>query len=163
MPQLDPTWFASQLFWLALSFIVLYFVLARLMLPRIQNVLEARETTVSSDLKTAQGLTAQANHAKQDYERTLADARARAQQLFDESLLAQKDRTDAATKSMDVQVANMLANANKRISIKKQELMQALVPATTELAGLVVERLTKEALAHEALQAAVDDVMKARG
>jgi F-type H+-transporting ATPase subunit b len=163
MPQLDPTWFASQLFWLVMSFIALYFILARLILPRLQNVFEARQETLSSDLGNAETMTHQANHARQDYERALAEARGKAQQLLSDAMLTHKSKAEAAAKSMDAQVADMLEKAEKRIAAKKDDLMQALVPTSTELASLVVEKLTREALAQETVQSITSNVIKARG
>ena len=78
MPQLDPTWFASQVFWLVLTFAALYFVVSRMALPQLQDIVARRKQTVASDLERAQNLQAQAEKARQDYERTLADARSRA-------------------------------------------------------------------------------------
>ena len=60
MPQLDPTWFASQLFWLAITFAVLYTVLARAVLPPLQNIVARREGTIEGDIASAEALKEQA-------------------------------------------------------------------------------------------------------
>lgn len=143
MPQLDPTWFASQLFWLALSFALLYFLMSRLALPPLQEVLTRRKETISGDIEQAQSMKLQADHARQDYERTTLAAQEKAQQLMNDALAASKASAEAASKEVDKQVAAKLSEAAKKISAKKQELIDALAPASAELAGLVVKQLTQ--------------------
>jgi F-type H+-transporting ATPase subunit b len=142
MPQLDPTWFASQIFWLAISFIALYLVLARHMLPPLQGMLARREETVASDLETAKNMTRQAEQAKVHYERALSEARGKAQELFAEALAEQKASADKAAAAMDKQIAAKVSEAEKTITAKKTALLDALVPMCSELASMIVEKLS---------------------
>lgn len=158
MPQLDPTWFASQLFWLAISFVMLYALLSCVILPRLQGVLHTRGQTLSSDLNAAKQMAAEADEAKQVYERALADARARAQQMQNDVALAYKEKSDTSAKAMEAKVADMLTTAERRIHAKKQELMQSLIPASAEIASLVIGKLTNQSPSHEAIHAAVSSV-----
>ncbi len=145
MPQLDPTWFASQLFWLAVTFLTLYIVLARIILPPLMGIMTQRKETVEGDLATAQTLKSQAEEAKELYERTLAEARARSQQLLMDAMQEQKTRSEQANKELDSQIAKKLSDAESRITAKKQELLTALKPAATELAQVIVDKLVQHA------------------
>ena len=51
MPQLDPTWFASQLFWLAITFVTLYVVLSRFVLPPLLEIIARRAQTAQDDMR----------------------------------------------------------------------------------------------------------------
>ena len=144
MPQLDPTWFVSQLFWLVVTFVMLYQVLSRWALPRMQSVLELRKESLASDLDNAARLTKESDQVKQDYEQALIEARARAQQLFAEASAAHKAKSAASEKEMDGQITAMLSEAKRSIEAKKRELMEALVPAGKELADMIVDKLAKE-------------------
>jgi len=160
MPQLDPTWFASQLFWLAVSFTVLYFILSRLILPPLQEVIARREQTQGQDIETAQALKFQADHAKQEYEATMAASREKAQGLLAEAVATQKAKAEAAGREMDAQIAKKLDEASKKIAVKKQELTQSLVPTAVELAGMVVEKLTQQKPAQARIEALVAGLSK---
>ena len=81
MPQLDPAFFAPQLFWLAVSFIVLYVLMSRLAMPQIAGVLKQREDKIQGDLETAQRLKDETKSVIAAYEKALADARGEAQAL----------------------------------------------------------------------------------
>ncbi len=79
MPQLDPLVFVPQLVWLAISFVILYLLLARLALPRIGDAIEARQDRIAHDLDTAATLKSEAEAVLRAYERTMAEARSEAQ------------------------------------------------------------------------------------
>ena len=71
MPQLDPTSFSSQLFWLTVSFVALYMLLARFLLPRVKSLLEMRAKTIESDIEQAERLKSEAERASEQYEKAL--------------------------------------------------------------------------------------------
>lgn len=148
MPQLDPTWFASQIFWLAITFLTLFFILSRIILPPLMGIMTQRRETVEGDLMTAQTMKAQAEEAKELYERTLAEARARSQQLLNDAMQEQKARGEQASKELETQVSKKLSDAEARIQAKKNELMAALTPAASELAQLIVTKLVENAPAN---------------
>ena len=56
MPQLDPTYWASQAFWLILTFTSLYFVLSKLFIPKIKDIIDDRESKIKNDLDEAHKL-----------------------------------------------------------------------------------------------------------
>jgi len=100
-PPFDPTYFASQLFWLAISFAVLYFLLSRWLLPRIGSAIEERKDRIADDLDAAAGLKAQADDAVKAYEKSLADARAKAQAVGAEARAEAEREAAAETASMN--------------------------------------------------------------
>lgn len=162
MPQLDPTWFASQLFWLAVTFVMFYVVLSRFVLPPLMGIIAQREQTVEGDLSKAQSLKSQAEQARQDYERTLAEARERAQALMNETIASHKAKTELANKEMDRQIELKLADASRRIAAKKEEMITALTPTTGELTAMIVEKLTSRAPSHDQVDRIINDIAKGR-
>ena len=162
MPQLDPTWFASQLFWLAITFVALYFVLSRFVLPPLQEVIGRRASTVEGDISQAESLKAPAEHARADYERALNDARTRAQAVMNEATESYKTKSEAAGKEMDRQIELKLTNATQRITAKKEEMMQALAPSMNELATLIFEKLTQQTAGSDQEERRVGELHKVR-
>ena len=77
--------FASQLFWLALTFIGLYVLMAKVALPRIAAILENRRRHITDDLAAAENLKQQSSAALAAYEKALADARDRAHAIASET------------------------------------------------------------------------------
>ena len=77
-PPFNRETFASQLFWLAITFALLYLLMARFALPRVGSIIEARRSKIDSDLAAAAQLKTNAEAAMAAYEKALAEARARA-------------------------------------------------------------------------------------
>lgn len=158
MPQLDPTWFASQLFWLVVCFTILYTLLSRLILPPLQGVIMNRKSTIDHDVSKAQQLKSDAELAKQSYEQTLVQSRVQAQDLMNEAAIASKAQAEQSTKTLDAQVAVQLANATKNITEKKQELMANLMPQVSEFSAIIVEKLTNKKPSEEQLKKALGNI-----
>ncbi len=161
MPQLDPTWFVSQLFWLLVSFVLLYTVLARFVLPPLQNIIARREGTIEGDIARAETLKSEAETARQDYERTMVEARERAQQLINDSMATHKAKADLANKDIDRQIASKLAEATTRITSQKKELIASLAPATEEITSLIVEKLTRKNTTKDKIGSVITQLFKA--
>ena len=82
MPQLDISTFTPQLFWLAIWFVILYLLMAKLALPRVNRLIETRRQRREGDLARAAQLKADAEAASAAYQKALAEARAQAQALL---------------------------------------------------------------------------------
>ena len=85
MPQLEVSTFVPQLFWLAITFGLLFLLMAKLGLPRVGGLLEARRKRIDDDLAQAAQLKAEAEAALAAYQQTMAAARAQAQAAVKET------------------------------------------------------------------------------
>ena len=85
MPQLNPEFFVSQLFWLAVTFVFLLIFLWRISLPRISNVLEKRERKINEDLTEAKELQVEAEKIQDKIENQLKQARSDASEMIKKS------------------------------------------------------------------------------
>jgi F-type H+-transporting ATPase subunit b len=105
MPQLDVATFPPQLIWLAITFIVLYVLMATLGLPSIERTLKARRTRIDDDLEKTRQMKAEAEAVISAYERALAEARQQAQLTLKETT----DRLNAEAAQRQRQTAEQLA------------------------------------------------------
>jgi F-type H+-transporting ATPase subunit b len=156
MPQLDPTWFGTQLFWLAVSFVVLYLLLRNIALPKVASVLQAREDKIKGDLDQAQKLKEQAEATLEAYRKALADARTEAQRL-------QREVTDAAAAEAARQqaeiaqrIAAQVTEAERRIAEQRTQAIAGLQTVAVDVAQAAVSRLTGGAVDGQRLAAAVE-------
>ena len=140
-PPFDPQYFAGQIFWLLISFGLLYFLLARVFLPRIGQTLEERSNRIADDLDTASQMQAEAEAASKAYDRSLADARAKAQNV-----------AETTRQSVDAEIAAEIAQADA-VSAKQAGAAEARIRKirTAALANI-------DTIAADVAQAAVEAV-----
>jgi F-type H+-transporting ATPase subunit b len=141
MPQLDFTTFAPQLFWLAVSFVVLYGLMRWLALPRVEQVLAGRREHLAGDLTRAADLKAEAETALAAYQKTLADARAAAQATLRETTEKLAAEAAARQQELSATLAAQVAAAEARIAAMKEQALADVRGIATEVGGAVVEKL----------------------
>jgi F-type H+-transporting ATPase subunit b len=140
-PPFDKQTFPSQLLWLTLTFVALYLLMARIALPRIDSILERRRERISGDLAEAQRLKGLSDAAIASYEKSLAEARARAQALVNDSRQQQAAEAEAARKALDASLNARIAEAESGIAQTKSAAMANVRGIATEAAAAIVERL----------------------
>lgn len=155
LPQLDMAWWPSQLFWLALTFGILYWLMAGRFLPAIGGAIEERRDRIADDLDQASDFKRQAEDAEDAYNKSLADAKAKAQGIaadtrgdVDSEIAEMQAETDTA-------LQDQLEKAEARINTMKQEASAKVDAAAADATRAIVERLIDEAPTDDAVQRAV--------
>ncbi len=160
LPQLDTTTFAGQIFWLLISFAILYFVISRIAAPKISGVISARAGRIKGDIDEAAAAKRASEAAIAAYEKALADARTRALKLGDEirkDVQADADKKNAVAAQ---QLAADALKAEKRIADMRTAAMARIGDVARETAGEIVSKLTGEAANISELDAAVRGALK---
>ncbi|MEK9724081.1 MAG: F0F1 ATP synthase subunit B' [Rhodospirillaceae bacterium] len=163
MPQLDVTTFASQIFWLAVTFIALLLIIWRIGVPKISDALEARQKRIDDNLARAEELKREAEAAMAAYEASLAEVRAEAQTAVHEAhaeLLAESAAREAELAEV---LKKRLAESEASIAAAMDAAIANIRDAAAEVAQSAAERLTGEAPSADDAGAAVDAAIKARG
>ncbi len=141
MPQFDPSSFASQLFWLAVMFVALYWIVAKIAIPRIGEVLDQRARVIQDDLDRATQLKAETDQAIATYEKAMAAARA---QAFDHMRTIQaelKTVADARTAEVSNAVNRQINEAEARIGEAKKKALESIKNVAADTARDVVAKL----------------------
>ncbi len=162
LPQLDFTTYTSQLFWLAITFGLLYVLLARVFLPRLGAVLAERRNTVEGDLNAASALRGEAKDAGAALEAALADARARAHAIVAKEREAMTAEIDAEAQKAEAALEAKLAEADATIAGRRDAAMAKVADVAAEAAGAVVQKLTGAAPDQAALQRALAAASQSR-
>lgn len=159
-PPFDSHTFTSQLVWLAITFVLLYVIMAKVALPRVGGIIAERQKRIDDDLARANSFKTQSDGALAAYEKSLADARNRAQSIAND--MREKQAAEAATagKKLEDQLNAKLVDAEKTIAGTKQAAMTNVHGIATDAAKAIVERLIGKAPADTAIDAAVADVLK---
>jgi F-type H+-transporting ATPase subunit b len=162
MPQLDPEFFGPQLVWLTITFVALYFVLSKLVLPRIGDVLEARQSRIADDLDEAERLRKESEGVLAEYEAALTEAREQAHSLSQETHAKVAADAEKRKSELEGRLAAQAQEANARINEAKSAALTNVRDVSVEAARVAVEHLAGISIADQALQTAVDAQLAAR-
>jgi F-type H+-transporting ATPase subunit b len=144
LPQLNPADFSPQLVWLALTFVVLYFILARVALPRIGEVLEERRDRVQRDLDAAERFKADTDAALAAYDKALSDARQKASTMAKDMHDKLTAETDKERSQVEGTLSSKLSEAESRIAATKAKALSSVNEIAAETASAVVGKLLGE-------------------
>jgi F-type H+-transporting ATPase subunit b len=160
LPQLNATTFPSQIFWLIVSFLTLYWLLSRKALPRVGEILEARQGRIASDLDRAAALRSDAEEALRKHEAVVAEAQANAAQQLKEtqdSLAAEAAKRQA---ELDAELNAKITEAEGRIGAAKDAAMAQIHGVAAEVAKAAVQRLTGLEVAAKEVEETVERVLR---
>jgi F-type H+-transporting ATPase subunit b len=163
MPQLDPTYFPTQLFWLVICFVILYLVMWKIALPRIADVLRERQERVDDDLEKAESLKADAQQVLETYQKTMADGRNEAQSILRTAI--EKISADGAARLTELseRLATETANAEARIAEAQQEALANIRGVAVETAQAAATRLIGREVSSADADSAVGTILAERG
>jgi len=156
MPQLDFATFGPQLIWLVIVFTGLYLVMARVALPRIATVIEERRDRVADDLDQAAQFKQQTDDAIQAYETALAEARAKAHAVAQETRDKLHQETERQRQELDAELAKKIGEAEAKISATKDAALQNVRGIATDVAQSIVAHLLNDEADRSAMERAVD-------
>lgn len=142
MPQLDVNTWPPQLFWLGVTFLVLFFIITKVVIPRTGGVIEGRRNQIDGDLASAQRFKADTDKAVAEYEKWLAEARAKAHGIAQETRNALGAEVEKERGTFDGALDQKIAEAEKTIQATRGRAMASVADLATEIAADIVSRLT---------------------
>lgn len=160
MPQLDFATYPTQLFWLVIAFSVLFILMWKVAIPRVGEVVEAREQKVRADLERAEQLRDEIAETEVEVAKALANARSEAQDIVrkaQDKVLADQAKKQA---KLDAELAERVSEAEARIDAARKEAMASVKDVAQDVAAASIEKLTGQKADDKAVSAAVDGVAK---
>lgn len=142
LPQLHSPDFAPQLFWLVLTFAALYWVMSRIALPRIGEVIEERQDRIQRDLAAAERLKGETEKALAAYEKALGDARANASSIARQTRESLSAEVEKERKAVEDQLAKKLADAEAAINATKAKALANVKDIASDTAVAIVGALS---------------------
>lgn len=163
MPQLDLSTYPPQLVWLAISFVVLYFIMLRVALPRMATVLEERRDRIARDLDEAERSKRETENAIAAYEQALAEARAKAHEIAQANRDKLASELDAERAKVDAAAAEKAGEAEAAIAGAKEAALAELETISGDVAETIVKQLVGGRWTQKKIAEAVAAAAKERG
>ena len=157
-PPFDPSTFGSQLFWLVITFGILYYVMAKIALPRVGSILENRSNRIETDIAEAQRLKDETDAAIAEYEQALAEARKNASEISQGARDKAQAETDQATAKIEAELEKKLADAETKISAIRTIAMGEVDGIASDTAAELVKSIVGGRVTKAELTAALKEV-----
>jgi len=155
MPQLDPTYWASQAFWLILIFTLLYLALSKMFIPKIKESIDDRENKIKDDLDEAQKLKLIAEEKLKEYEITIENSKKEVQKIIFESKNKLNSEIQNKKREIEKEIELEVKSAEREIEDLKKESLASIVAISEEMASKVIEMVSGEQLNQSSVKAAV--------
>ena len=141
MPQLDFTTFIPQLFWLFLSLSFLYFILSRIALPRISDVIEERNDTITDDLDEAKSLSIEAEKVVNELKSKLEDAISSSQKTIIVEIQKNLDKISSKRKKFEETISKEISSSEEKINKGKSEALKEASDLAVDIAEEIINNL----------------------
>ena len=147
--------FASQLFWLAISFGLIFVVVGLGMVPKIQGTVDARDARIAADLATAASARETADRLEAEHRAALDKSRAEAAAVAAEAKAAAAQATEAKVKAADAAAGTRIEEAMRRIAEARSSAEAEVEAVAAEAAAAMVARVAGLTVDQEAARMAV--------
>ena len=158
MPQLNPEFFVSQLFWLLVTFSFLFIFLWRISLPRIGNVLEKRERKISEDLTAAKELQIEAEKIQETIENQLKQARADSSDMIKSSSLSFQEKAQAELNKLDNELDAKIEQSAQAIEKNKNDSVSQIQTQINEITKLTLSKVASFDVSDDEIKQAVNSI-----
>jgi len=163
MPQLDPEFWISQIFWLTLTFTILYIILSKIILPKISTNLELRKSQIQENIEAAEKQREDSETKIKEYESIITKSKIEAKNIF-------KDTREKAIKDinykreiLEKQINEEIKKVEDEIIIFKKTASEKINKIAIDTSSEILQKLIGTEINHSSISAIVDDLSKKNG
>ncbi len=163
MPQLNPEFWVSQIFWLTLTFGFLYVVLSKLILPKISANLELRKSQIQENIEAAEKQREDCETKLREYEEMLLKSRSEAKNIFKETREKTLKDINSKRETLEKQIDEEIKKAEKEINELKKTSPEKINKIAIETSSEILKNLMGTEINNSSISAIVDDLSKKSG
>ena len=163
MPQLNPEFWISQIFWLILTFGTMYVVLSKFILPKISNNLESRKSQILENIEAAEKQREDSEAKLKEYDEVILKSKSEAKTMFNQTREKALKDIMAKKEVLDQQIDNEIAEAEKEIDALRKNAPDKINKIAIETSSELLEKLIGSGVNNSSISAIVDDLSKRNG
>ena len=163
MPQLNPEFWISQIFWLTLTFGILYVVLSKLILPKISANLESRKSRIQENIEAAERQREDSENKIKEFEDIIAKSKIEAKNIFKETKERAVKEINAKKEKLEKQLDEEIKKAEKEIGLLKKSAPEKINKIAIETSSEILKKLIGADVNNSSISAIVDDLSKRGG
>jgi len=160
MPQLNPEFWLSQIFWLTITFGILYIVLAKLILPKISGNLEMRKAQILDNIETAEKQKIESENKIKEYETLILNSKNQARNYFNDARKKIQQDINKKREKLENEINEEINNAEKEIIDLKNKAPEKINKIAMETSADLIKHLIGEEINNSSISAIVEDLAK---
>jgi F-type H+-transporting ATPase subunit b len=163
MPQLNPEFWISQIFWLLLTFGILYIVLSKLILPKISNNLESRKSQILENIEAAEKQREDSETKLKEYKKIISKSKVEAKNIFNQAREKALKDINAKRKVLDKQIDDEINKAEQEIQVLHKSAPDKINKIAIETSSELIQKFIGTEVNNSSISAIVDDLSKKNG
>ena len=163
MPQLNPEFWISQIFWLTLTFGVLYIILSKLILPKISANLELRKSQIQENIEAAEKQRESSESKIKEYDSIILKSKLEAKNIFKEAREKTLKNINSKKETLDKQIDEEIKKAEQEIKALREGAAEKINKIAIETSSELVKKLVGTEVNNSSISAIVDDLSKKNG
>ena len=163
MPQLNPEFWISQIFWLILTFGVLYILLSKLILPKISNNLESRKSQILENIEAAEKQREDSEAKLQEYEKVISKSKLEAKNIFNQAREKALKDINNKREILDKQIDDEINKAEQEILAFRKNAPEKINKIAIETSSELIQKLIGTDVNSSSISAIVDDLSRKNG
>ena len=163
MPQLNPEFWISQIFWLTLTFGILYIALSKLILPKISANLELRKSQIQENIEAAEKQRESSELKLKEYNEIVLKSKLKAKDIFKEARDKVLKDISSKKETLDKQINGEIKKAEQEIEVLKKSAPERINKIAIETSSELVKKLIGAEVNNSSISAIVDDLSKRNG
>ena len=160
MPQLNPEFWISQIFWLTLSFGFLFIILSKFILPKISNNLELRKSQILENIETAEKQKKESENKIKEYETLILNSKNQARNYFNDARKKIQQDINKKREKLENEINEEINNAEKEIIDLKNKAPEKINNIAIETSADLIKHLIGEEINNSSISAIVEDLAK---
>ena len=160
MPQLNPEFWAAQIFWLVLIFSFLYLIIWKIFLPKITYSIESRKSRIVNDLDEAQKLKENAEKKLDEYNKIIEESKKKAKEIIEESKKKLDQDIENKKQKFNDEIEKELLTTEKEIKNLKKSSISNISNIATKTSAEIIKQIINIEVNNSSVTAIVDDVAK---
>ena len=163
MPQLNPEFWISQIFWLTLTFGILYIILSKLILPKISANLELRKSQIQENIEAAEKQRESSESKLKEYDEIILKSKLKAKNIFKDAREKALKDINSKKEILERQIDEEINNAEKEIETLRKSAPEKINKIAIETSSELVKKLIGAEVNNSSISAIVDDLAKRHG
>ncbi len=160
MPQLNPEFWISQIFWLTLTFSILYLILSKLILPKISANLELRKSQIQENIEAAEKQRENSESKLKEYDDIIQKSKLEAKNIFKNAREKVLKDINSKKETLDKQIDEEIKNAEQEIELLKKDAPEKINKIAKDISSELIKKLIGSEVNNSSISAIVDDLSK---